>query len=103
MSNSADSGVSPDQAALKRLERAVTVALKRMDEARGSAEEATARSSEYETLVRRFTKDEDEPGRMLSRLQTLEAENEDLRVRVQKSREGVERMLAKIRFLEEQR
>jgi septal ring factor EnvC (AmiA/AmiB activator) len=103
VSNSADSGVLPDQAALKRLERAVTLALKQLGEAREHAQEAAARSSEYETLVRRFTEDEDEPGRMLSRLQILETENQDLRTRVEKSREGVERMLAKIRFLEEQR
>ena len=103
MSNGADSGVSQDQAALKRLERAITVALRRLEETRGDAEEAAARSSEYEALVRRFTEDATEPERMISRLRTLEAENDDLRVRVEKGREGVERLLAKIRFLEEQR
>ena len=44
-----------------------------------------------------------EAGRLLSRLKALESENEDLHARLEQGREGVERVLARIRFLEEQR
>jgi hypothetical protein len=39
---------------------------------------------------------------MLTRLEKLESENQDLLFRVEKGKEGVERLLARIRFLEEQ-
>jgi hypothetical protein len=39
---------------------------------------------------------------MVSRLRALEEENADLRSRIDQGREGVERLLAKIRFLENQ-
>jgi len=52
--------------------------------------------------VQRFTGDEAEAGRLLSRLKRLESENEDLRGRLDRGRAGVERMIARIRFLENQ-
>ncbi len=39
---------------------------------------------------------------MLTRLKRLEAENADLRSRLTRGRAGVDRLLAKIRFLENQ-
>jgi hypothetical protein len=56
-----------------------------------------------EVLVKRFTGDDAEAGRMLTRMKGLEDENEDLRGRLKTGRAGVDRLLAKIRFLEEQR
>ena len=43
------------------------------------------------------------PADMHTRLKSLEVENADLTRRLDDGREGVERLLAKIRFLEEQR
>ena len=40
---------------------------------------------------------------MLTRLDGLEEENQDLRGRLKRGRAGVDKLLAKIRFLEEQR
>ncbi len=93
----------PDRAALKELENAVGEALDRMQELRTRASHAEGTSAELSEMLKRFTGDEGEAGRLLTRLRTLEAENAELRDRVQKGREGVERLLAKIRFLEEQR
>ena len=44
--------------------------------------------------------DEGEADRILTRLHTLEEENGDMRHRLEQGREGVDRLLAKIRFLE---
>ena len=38
----------------------------------------------------------------MSRLKGLEQENADLRARLERGRDGVDRMLARIRFLENQ-
>lgn len=103
MSNPEHSAARPDKAAMAELESVVGQALSRLAELRSRAEEAEARSTELEELLRRFTGDEGEAGRLLTRLRTLEAENTDLRNRVAQGREGVERMLARLRFLEEQR
>jgi hypothetical protein len=63
---------------------------------------AEEKSEELEELLKRFTGHEVAPSDMVSRLRALEEENEDLRSRLEQGREGVERLLAKIRFLENQ-
>ena len=103
MSNPGDSETPTERETLRALERAVGGALTRLEQLRGRAEEAEARSGELEELLRRFTGDPAEAGRMLSRLRLLEEENADLRARLARGKEGVERMLARLRFLEEQR
>jgi predicted nuclease with TOPRIM domain len=57
---------------------------------------------ELSELVKRFTGDDAEAGLMLTRLKRLEDENADLRGRLDQGRAGVERMIARIRFLENQ-
>jgi predicted nuclease with TOPRIM domain len=98
-----DDGRQPERIAFKELEGLVTNALDRLSELRARAESAEGKNLELSELLRRFTQDEGEAGRFLTRLRSLEAENADLRGRLEKGREGVERLLAKIRFLEEQR
>ncbi|MGD8319447.1 MAG: hypothetical protein PVJ02_03305 [Gemmatimonadota bacterium] len=93
----------PERGAFRELEQTVGRVLERLGDLKLRAESAEARSAELQELVRRFTGDEAEAGRLLSRLRSLEEENADLRERVEKGREGVERLLARIRFLEEQR
>ncbi|KPJ84292.1 MAG: hypothetical protein AMS19_01175 [Gemmatimonas sp. SG8_23] len=92
-----------------RLEAAVEKLLERLgDEStrteaereRGNA--AEARAAELAELVRRFTGNEGEADRLMSRLKRLEEENADLRTRLERGRDGVDRMIARIRFLENQ-
>lgn len=92
-----------DRKAFQTLESAVGQALERLTEFRLRAEAAEARSAELGELVQRFTKDEGGAPLLLTRLAALTSENEELRGRLEKGREGVERLLARIRFLEDQR
>lgn len=103
MSNTGDNGKGPERAALRDLESAVGRALERISKLTARAEEADARSAELAEIVRRFTGDEMEADRLLTRLRYLETENTDLRSRVEKGREGVDRLLARVRFLEDQK
>lgn len=103
MSNSVDRERRSGHAGLERLEGAVDEMLRTLERAHGRAVAAEARSAELEELLRRFSADDAAPGRLLTRLSALEAENEDLRGRVVRGRESVERLLAQIRFLEGQR
>ena len=103
MSNSVDRAEQPERAAFQRLETAVEEVLWRLERARGRAEAAEARSAELEELLKRFSADGGAAGQLLTRLRTLETENEDLRSRMERGRESVERLLAQIRFLEGQR
>jgi predicted nuclease with TOPRIM domain len=103
VSNIGDDGEQTDHAALAALESAVGGLLDRLSDVSMRAEEAEGKSEELEALVKRFTGDDAEAGRMLTRLKGLEEENQDLQGRLKKGRASVDRLLAKIRFLEEQR
>lgn len=103
MSNTEDNGAEPERDAFQELESAVTEMLSEIETLRERAAEAEARADELGELVKRFTGDEGEAERLLSRLKSLETENEDLKVRLDKGRDGVDRILARIKFLEEQR
>ena len=103
MSNPEASGEQPERAAFAELEDAVDTVLERLADVTARAEESEASSAEFEELVKRFTGDEGEAGRLLSRLKHLEEENEDLHSRLQSGREGIDKVLAKIRYLEERR
>jgi len=52
--------------------------------------------------VRRFTGNEAEAGELMNRLKGLETENVELRGRLEAARAGVDRMIARIKFLENQ-
>ena len=102
MSKPGDNGGRPEQGAFDALEGAVGDALDRLRRLNERATRAEGKSAELEELLRRFTGHEVEPGQILSRLRHLEDENVDLRERVEQGRAGIERLLAKIRFLEDQ-
>lgn len=97
-----ESGPADERAAFGRLERAVGRLLDRLETTTMRAEAAEARAEEMGTLLKRFTADEGEAERLLSRLERLERENTELRGRLQEGRDGVDRMIARIRFLENQ-
>lgn len=102
MSQPEDNVAAPEQAAFAALEGAVAMALDRLGSATKRARAAEAKSAELSELVERFTGDEAEAGRMLTRLRRLEEDNSNLRARLDQGRAGVERMIARISFLESQ-
>lgn len=103
MSKPEADGQSADRAALKRLEGAVSKALGQLAEARQRANNVEKHCAELEEVVSRFTKEHGTANLVLTRLRILEKENADLRTRMEKGRDGVERLLARVRFLEGQR
>lgn len=85
-----------------RLEGAVEATLIRIGGLERDLDEARRQASEMEELLRKFSQGETAPSEMAERLRLLEEENRDLRDRLQSGKEGVKRLLARIRFLEEQ-
>lgn len=98
----ADSGDRPEDAAFERLERAVEVLVERLEAERLKAETLETKNGELARLVQRFTGNEAEAGELMTRLKGLEGENAELRGRLEAGRAGVERMIARIKFLENQ-
>jgi hypothetical protein len=103
VSNPAGNGGKPEREAFAALESAVAQALERMAHMSRRVQAAEAKSAELDEVVRRFTgSHEAEGGRILTRLRRLEEENADMRRRLEAGRAGIDRLLAKIRFLENQ-
>lgn len=88
---------------LRSLEKAVDKLIERLRGAEVRASEAEARRAEVENLLREMTDGKADPAAMSERLEELETENTDLRVRVDRGLEGVERLLSRVRFMEDQR
>lgn len=103
MSGSADDSSQGAREGLQSLENAVTELLERLGEALETAEAAQARRDEVEALLRDMTDGKADPAEMSGRLSELEEENADLRRRIDEGAEGVDRLLSRIRFLENQR
>ena len=93
----------PERAALKRLDGAVKTALLQVRTLGDRARTAEARSKELEALLDRFSAGAEKPGEYVERLRALDEENGDLRGRLANGRETAERLLARVRFLEEQK
>jgi hypothetical protein len=102
VSNTEGDRDQPERAAFAELEGIVTTVLDQLLQAKSRADDAEAKSVEMEEIVRRFTGDEGEAGRLLSQLGSLQNENTDLKQRLKTGRAGIDRLLAKIRFLEGQ-
>ena len=104
MSNNAsnNSDVTPAQA-IERLEEVVSLAVEEVGRLRQEVARMDAQGEELEGLLRGVTSGERSPREMIDRLHILEEENRDLRARLNQGREGVGRLLAKIKFLEEQK
>lgn len=102
MSKPGGNGAKPERAALDALERAVGHTLDRLASLNDRVARAEGKGAEMEELLRQFTGHEVEPGQIVTRLRILEEENTELRERVDEARAGIERLLAKIRFLEDQ-
>lgn len=94
---------SPERGAFQALEGAVGRALDELERLRAALAASERRRGELGELLDGFRQGRRDPAEMATRLEALERENADLRRRVSQGREGVERLLARIRFLEDQR
>ena len=103
MSNRGADGPGAGGSELDRLEEAVDRALAELRAARDAAKEAEERSERSEQLLRQLVDGRQDPAALAEQVARLETENEDLRDRIGRGREAVDRILAGIRFLEERR
>jgi chromosome segregation ATPase len=103
MSTSEPKASGAERHALVRLEGAVSRALERIRQLESQLEDSRRQSGELDQVLGQITSGELPPSSLMERMHALEAENADLRQRLTGARERVERLLAKIRFLEEQR
>ena len=94
-----DGGRAPAEA-LDDLEGVVLDVLARLAAVTERAQAAERESAELNEAMRRFAGDPDESRDLLTRLKQLEDENHDLRARLDDGRAGVERLISRIRFLE---
>lgn len=93
----------PDREALDRLAGAVDAVVDRLRGLEEGLRRAEERNAELSELLDEFRAGEEDPEELAGRAERLAGENERLRERLQEGRETVERILARIRFLEEQR
>lgn len=84
-----------------RLRAAVERLLDHARQQRERSERAEARVRDLEGLLARFARGEEDPARLAIRLQELREENQALLRRLQEGVEAVDRLLARVRFLEE--
>ncbi len=83
------------------LARAVTRALARIEELEGELQRTRARRDEVEALLQRMTAGEENPAHMAQRLKRLDRENGELRGRLNAGQEIADRLLARVRYLQE--
>jgi hypothetical protein len=99
-SNAADTaGTLPE---LDRLEQTVRELLEKHDTLVARAEAADNRVRELELALRNVSAGEIDPMALAERTRELEAENRDLIDRLTRARESVHRILARMRFTEEE-
>ena len=103
MANPAGNGEGLEQSAFIELERIVDAALRHLGEVTRRAEMAEDRNAEFEALIKRFAGDEGDAGQVLHRLAELEEDNENMRSRLEAGQVSVDKLIAKIRFMEEQK
>ena len=100
MSNPADNEGQSVQEGFVVLEEAVDQAIDQLSSMSERIGLIEAKNTELAKLVERFTGDELEADPIVTQVRELEAENTELRDRLVRGREGVDRLLTKIQFLE---
>ena len=85
------------------LEEVVDLAIVEIRAARARAGEAEEQAERSAAMLRQFVEGDEDPGALSRRVAVLEAENEDLRRRIERGRAGIGRILASLRFLEDRR
>lgn len=86
---------------LDSLETAIDLAIAEVNAARERAAKAEEQAERSAAMLRQFVEGEEDPGTLSRRVQALEAENRDLRSRIERGRAGIDRIAASIRFLED--
>ena len=85
------------------LEKAIDLAIVEVRTARERAGEAEWQARRSAEMLRQFVSGDEDPGALSRRIVALESENEDLRARIERGREAIDRILASLRFLENRR
>lgn len=85
------------------LEEAIDRLIEELREARREVDAARERADRGDQLLRQFVDGRQDPAALAERAKELEEQNEELRDRIRRGREGVDRILASIRFLEDRR
>lgn len=93
----------PERHGFPALDQAVGLALGELRRLRERAGEAERKSAELASLLHSFESGEESAVAMKERLVHLEAENADLRSRIERGRDTVERLIARVSFLENQK
>ena len=96
-----DSDDRPELVARARLHGAVEQLMSQARMYRDRGERAEARIRDLEGLLARFARGEEDPASLAHRLGELREENRELRERMREGREGVDRLLSRVRYLDE--
>lgn len=88
---------------MRALETAVDRAVAELRATRKRAGEAEERAARSDELLREFVDGTQDPAALSRQVADLEAENEALRSRIRQGRQGIDHILARIRFLEDRR
>lgn len=102
-SDVAEPGGNGVPAALGELENAVERLLREHEAMRSRLAALEARSRELEATLTGVSTGELDPGAMAAELRDLRRENEDLSTRMADARESVQRVMTRLRFVEEDR
>lgn len=90
-----------DLAGFHALEGAVSRALEKIRMLEQDLARTRARKDEVEGLLQRMNQGEESPARMAEKLEVLREENDDLRARIAQGQGVAERLLARVRYLED--
>lgn len=85
---------------LEPLDVAVARAVAEVRALRRRAQEAEERAERSDQLLREFGDGTQDPAALANKVTELQRENEALRDRVRRGREGIDQIMARIRFLE---
>jgi len=102
-SNDVSRETGTDRAELVRLSAAVHRLLDQWDDCRQRAANAEARAEELERALREISAGTIDPVTLARRVQTLEQENRFLARRLDRARESVKRISARLQFLGDDR
>ncbi len=87
--------------ALSALEAGVGRLLEELSRMSMRTRRAEARVRDLEALLRRFTRGDADPGELQETITELRAENRELKDRIREGRAQVDRLLSRVRFLDE--
>ena len=91
----------PETEAVDDLEEVLEKVLRRISTLKARVEDAEERRDALRQLLEQFQSGGEDPAELARRARELEEENQELRRRLEEGRGTVERMLARVRFLEE--